>query len=180
VGACSSNSCKHLILSLSNACFVCPNLQIVNSLLHIVPKNLALSYKPDILQMTAKVVDGVSGGQELTAAEKSGKPVNYGGMRLGQGGEEVRAITLDSLNLHNVSLIKVDVQGAEQLMFYGARDTIRRNMPVIAYENMENAMAQRVSTDLSLPDEVRISRLSRCQSSGQRLLPVISVYILSS
>lgn len=136
------------------AAFCCRRLQIVNSLLHIVPLNLALSYKPDTLHMTSKVVDGSSGNQAFAEADKAHKTINYGGMRLGQGGEEVRAITLDSLNLKNVSLIKVDVQGAEQLMFYGARDTIRRNMPVIAYEIQEGELAAALTADLSLPEEV--------------------------
>lgn len=42
-------------------------------------------------------------------------------MGLGKGGETVRSATLDSYNLTGVSLIKIDVQGAEQLVVYGAR-----------------------------------------------------------
>jgi hypothetical protein len=76
----------------STVCFRCP--QIVNSLLHIVPKNLALSYKADTLHMALKVVDGSSAQQAYTDADRSHKPINYGGMRLGQGGEEVRASQL--------------------------------------------------------------------------------------
>jgi hypothetical protein len=41
-------------------------------------------------------------------------------------------------------------------MFHGARDTIRRNMPVIAFEINEAAMADALSKDVTLPDEVRI------------------------
>lgn len=47
--------------------------------------------------------------------------VLQGGMSLGKGGEAVRTTTLDSYNLTGVSLLKIDVQGAEQLAVYGAR-----------------------------------------------------------
>lgn len=42
-------------------------------------------------------------------------------MNLGKGGEEVQSRTLDSYNLNNVSLIKIDAQGAEQLVLYGGQ-----------------------------------------------------------
>jgi hypothetical protein len=44
--------------------------------------------------------------------------------------------TLDSYNLRNVSLLSVDVETAEQAVFYGARQTIRREMPVIFFARM--------------------------------------------
>ena len=40
---------------------------------------------------------------------------------------------IDDLKL-NISAMKVDVEGAEPLVFYGARETIRRCMPVIVFE----------------------------------------------
>ena len=43
-------------------------------------------------------------------------------------------------------------------MFHGARDTIRRNMPVVAYESNEAAMADALSKDMTLSEEVRIQR----------------------
>lgn len=42
-------------------------------------------------------------------------------MNLGKGGEEVQSRTLDSYNLTGVSLVKMDAQGAEQLVVYGGR-----------------------------------------------------------
>ncbi|WIA34207.1 hypothetical protein OEZ86_012561 [Tetradesmus obliquus] len=81
--------------------------------------------------------------------------INYGGMRLGLGGETVPAITLDSMNLTDVSVIKVDIQGAEKLMFYGAQETIKRNLPVVAYESVEAGMATAVDAELQLPQHVK-------------------------
>jgi FkbM family methyltransferase len=65
-------------------------------------------------------------------------PVNEGGTSIGEGGDFVEMITLDSLNLQNVSLIKVDVEHYEYFVFKGAKETILRNRPVIIFEIMGN------------------------------------------
>lgn len=46
----------------------------------------------------------------------------------------VRMITLDSLNLDGVGLVKIDIQGAEPLALKGAEATLRRFKPVILIE----------------------------------------------
>ena len=43
-------------------------------------------------------------------------------------------ITLDSLRLNNVSFIKADLQGAETLFLWGARETIKRCKPALRFE----------------------------------------------
>lgn len=42
-----------------------------------------------------------------TQAISKGLPVNYGGLSVGAGGEVIPMLTLDSMGLHNVSIIKV-------------------------------------------------------------------------
>jgi len=49
-------------------------------------------------------------------------------------GDEVDMITLDSLNLENVSVIKADVEFYEYVVFQGAKETIMRCRPVILFE----------------------------------------------
>lgn len=49
-------------------------------------------------------------------------------------GELVEVITLDSLNLQNLSLIKMDVENYEYFILKGAEKTIKRNKPVIVFE----------------------------------------------
>ena len=63
-------------------------------------------------------------------------PINEGGTSIGEGGDFAEMITLDSLNLQNVSLIKIDVEHYEYFVFKGAKDTILRNKPVIIFEIM--------------------------------------------
>lgn len=48
----------------------------------------------------------------------------------------VDLLTIDSLNLDNVSLIKIDVEGMENAVLDGARNTILRNKPTIILEIM--------------------------------------------
>lgn len=48
--------------------------------------------------------------------------------------EEIDIIPIDSMNLKNVSLIKMDIEQYEYFAFQGAKETILRNMPVIIFE----------------------------------------------
>jgi FkbM family methyltransferase len=49
-------------------------------------------------------------------------------------GELVDMISLDSLNVNNLSLIKMDVENYEYFILKGAEETIKRNKPVIVFE----------------------------------------------
>jgi FkbM family methyltransferase len=60
---------------------------------------------------------------------------NEGGSSLTGGtGKFVSLITLDSLHLDNVSLIKIDVEGMENAVIDGAKETLLRNRPTIFIE----------------------------------------------
>jgi FkbM family methyltransferase len=47
----------------------------------------------------------------------------------------IRATTIDSLNLDDVSFIKIDCQGADYHVLLGAKETIQRSRPVIVFES---------------------------------------------
>jgi FkbM family methyltransferase len=63
-----------------------------------------------------------------------GSGYNTGGIGFGHGGEEVEIIALDQMNLPGVDFMKVDVEGAEGLVFRGAARTILKYRPVILFE----------------------------------------------
>lgn len=63
---------------------------------------------------------------------------NEGGTKIGKGGDKAQLITLDSLNLKNVSLIKIDVENYEYEVLLGAAKTIAENRPAIIIEIMGN------------------------------------------
>ena len=62
------------------------------------------------------------------------QPGNFGGVRLGGEGAEVPVMTLDSLHLPWVDLIKIDVEGAELDVLAGATDTVARCRPLCYVE----------------------------------------------
>lgn len=66
---------------------------------------------------------------------------NFGSVRVGTSGEEKKMITIDSLDLEP-DLIKIDVEGAEGLVLFGAQETIDKHRPVIFFEytNIEEFM----------------------------------------
>ena len=62
---------------------------------------------------------------------------NFGGLNIGLGGPEIEMITIDSLNLSALDYMKVDVEGAEPLVFLGAKETILKYKPVICFEDLK-------------------------------------------
>lgn len=57
----------------------------------------------------------------------------------GDSGNIAPMIALDSLNLTNVSFIKIDVDGCDDIFLDGARETILRNKPVMVMEILGGA-----------------------------------------
>lgn len=65
---------------------------------------------------------------------ESTRRINFGGLSLGSGGIGAKALKIDSLGFERVGLIKADIQGSEPMAFYGARELIKRDRPLIFYE----------------------------------------------
>lgn len=89
--------------------------------------------------------------------------------QLGTNGVAVRMLTIDQLLSDNdhVSVMKVDVEGSEPLVFYGAQETIRRCMPVIFYERNSQCIDKDVKDTMGLPAEsVNFDIVVFCRSLG--------------
>jgi FkbM family methyltransferase len=71
------------------------------------------------------------------------EPTNLGHSRVAEGAEhEVAAVTLDSVGLQRVRLIKLDVEGHEPQVLAGAKTTLERWQPLVVIEDWEQAYAE--------------------------------------
>lgn len=79
---------------------------------------------------------------ELQNVDLSAGWVNIGDTSVGQGGEKVVSITLDSMELSRVDFIKIDVQGYEYFVLEGGNKLIFENKPDIFIE-IENHLIEK-------------------------------------
>lgn len=78
----------------------------------------------------------LDGGQDVQKHYQNvDLPCNFGGLALGESGEEIKLTTVDSMNLENLGFIHCDAQGSENFIFSNAVKTITKYKPVILYEN---------------------------------------------
>jgi len=61
-------------------------------------------------------------------------PWNEGNTLVGKGGDKVQMVRLDDFHFTNVSVIKIDVEGFEEKVLEGAKETILLNKPVMLIE----------------------------------------------
>ena len=124
-----------------------------NKLHNVILHNNSVGHKMCSCSMAKQLYDGYNCDIEYFV----NKPLNYGGLQLGKGGESTEMITIDSLNLSDCHYIKMDVEGAELLVLMGAINTIRKYKPIIFFEctdkTVNNEMKELlcISEDLTNP-----------------------------
>ena len=101
---------------------------------------------------------------------KYDSPLNFGGLSLGSGSNLVSMRRIDDIVSENelkVVFMKVDVEGAEPLVFHGAQDTITRDMPIIFFEsNYKKVTPEIRSVCQSIDSEERFDVIQFCQQLG--------------
>ena len=109
-----------------------------NNLEHkIKPYNLGVFCYNGKGNMNNTDIDGGGGNVEKRYNEEINLPCNFGGIGMGEDGETINLTTIDSMNLENIGYIHCDAQGAENFIFSGGINTIKKNRPVIYYEDNE-------------------------------------------
>ncbi len=119
------------------------NQNLINN---IVPFKQAVFYKNGTINMDSIDVHKIDT-----------RGYNRGGLGLGIHGNPTKCITLDSLN-YDSGFLHIDAQGAEQHIFYSAREYIRKYRPNILYEDNLNGdvgLVNRVNLDTNIPDDVK-------------------------
>lgn len=90
---------------------------------------------------TRQAAVGAVNAEVLMARVAPNIEANFGSIRVNNGYEhslgvdQVPLVTIDSLGLKQLDLIKADVEGFEQAVIEGARDTIARCRPAIYFEH---------------------------------------------
>ncbi len=109
----------------------------LNGLTNVYPHNFALGH-----------ADGVT--VSMVPVDYHEEGVNVMNSCVGTGGDLVVMRTLDSFELNNISVLKVDVQGCELYVVRGAEATIRRNRPYILIEIEEPQLRHQNSSSADL------------------------------
>jgi FkbM family methyltransferase len=99
---------------------LCANLAL-NNIGNVLVRQQGLGDSSRTMRVTSPAIGSVS---------------NFGGIALSDaGGEPVEIATLDSLALRRLDLIKIDVEGMEEVVLRGGLETIRRLRPKLYLEN---------------------------------------------
>lgn len=129
-----------------------------NNLTNVFLHNFALANKDLTTKMSASVIDIVhdenhepirtEGGQlqEVVYTNISygdDNLFNLGGLGFGEDGEEVKSVTIDSLNLEQCDFIKLDLEGSESLALFGALETIKKLHPTILFEHNHHQLSDK-------------------------------------
>jgi FkbM family methyltransferase len=131
--------------------------ELFNDTKKILDKNINENKAYNVISIESAVGDKV---RPVVYIDLEHKDVNQGANKIGQkdstnnASNTIHMTNIDSVPLDNISAIKVDVEGAEPLVFYGARDTITKFKPVIMFEKNEVVLDPRVQTELKISDEV--------------------------
>jgi FkbM family methyltransferase len=116
---------------------LCHNIQ-QNGLQHkIIPHNLGVFCYTGNGKMNGIDLDGGGGNVEKRYTTESNQPCNFGGIGLGNDGENIQLITMDEMPVDDIGFIHCDAQGAENFIFSKGLDLITKNRPVIYYEDNE-------------------------------------------
>ena len=103
----------------------------------IIPYNMGVFCYNGDGKMNNIDLDGGGGLVEKRYNEESNLGCNFGGIGLGDGGELIKLITIDSMNIDNIGFIHCDAQGSENFIFSEAINIITKNRPVIYFEDNE-------------------------------------------
>jgi FkbM family methyltransferase len=104
----------------------------------IIPYNSGVFCYNGFGRMNSTDIDGGGGNVNKRYTEEVDQTCNFGGIGLGNDGEEINLITIDDMPVEDIGFIHCDAQGAENFIFSKGLDLITKNRPVIYFENNED------------------------------------------
>ena len=103
----------------------------------IIPYNLGVFCFEGNGKMNNIDLDGGGGEVLKRYNEENNLNCNFGGICLGNDGEDIKLTTIDNMKLDDIGYIHCDAQGSENFIFSKGIETITKYRPVILYENNE-------------------------------------------
>jgi len=114
------------------------NIQQNNLEERIIPYNKGVFCYTGTGNMNDIDLDGGQGIVEKRYNEESDLNCNFGGISLGKEGEPIELIKVDDMtDIENIGYIHCDAQGSENFIFSGGVERLKKDRPVILYENNE-------------------------------------------
>lgn len=111
---------------------------VENNLSNIIVNNFGIGHtERDVHMANDFKSDGYPSNIKVNYTSNDG--VNFGGLGITNdpSGEKILIKTIDSQKLDDVRYIKIDVEGAEDLVVYGGRETIKKYHPVLFIEQSD-------------------------------------------
>ena len=103
----------------------------------IIPNNLGVFCFEGNGKMNNIDLDGGGGIVSKRYTDENNLQCNFGGIGLGNDGEDINLTTIDNMKLDNIGYIHCDAQGSVNFIFSKGIETITKYRPVILYENKE-------------------------------------------
>ncbi len=103
----------------------------------IIPHNLGVFCFEGNGKMNNIDLDGGGGVVTKRYNEENNLNCNFGGISLGDDGEDINLTTIDNMKLDDIGFIHCDAQGSENFIFSKGIETIKKCRPVIYYENKD-------------------------------------------
>lgn len=128
---------------------------VSNSFKNVITHNKGVANIAIKSSMSSSVSDGDNIGRDIEYG--TSKRFNLGGLQIGNGGEDIETMTVDSLNLTECDYIKIDVEGFEPLVLIGAEKTIKKFKPTILFESNHKVISKEMAEKFGLDYPVETS-----------------------
>lgn len=140
-----------------------------NNLNNVILYNNSVGHTNMITTLSDKITDfNINNNyKKVVKTITKTKKLNYGAIQLGKDGQETEMVTIDSLKMPRVDFLKVDTEGSETLVFFGAKETIIKHKPIILFEHNWQTITKEMIDSMKISDDVlSFNILDFCKELG--------------
>lgn len=128
-----------------------------NKLGSVLAFNKAMGHKRMNFTMSNMTTDGENMRRPIDYGTK--QRFNLGGLQVGTGGEEIEIWTVDEMRTPSIDYMKIDVEGFEFLVILGGMETIKRDRPIIVFENNHKVISKPVLSRLGVNQRLSVESM---------------------